>query len=247
MDGNEMSEESSRETVVTAVRRAVSDLQHDMPPAAQRPAAVAAAALVERFIGRAEAADAFVSITADSAGALQRVADILFELDARHVIVSDDAWQSPWDIGRLADVIEEGAIRPTSSLHDASAAAIAKFAYVGITTAFCAIAETGTVVVCSGAAGGRIESLLPPVHIALLRVSRLVPGLPEAIELLEGSGQLARSSAVTFITGPSRTADIELTLTIGVHGPKQLFIILVNDGVADAAQFNRASRSRCTI
>jgi L-lactate dehydrogenase complex protein LldG len=230
-----MSEESSREMIVAAARRAVSAWQEEMPAALVRsPAPPRSAALLERFIARAEAADAFVSIAADLAGALQRVADILFELEARQVIVSDDVWRAPWDIARLTDVIEEGTIRPTSSLHDTSPQAIAGFAYVGITGAVCAVAETGTVVVASGPAGGRIESLLPPVHVVLLMVSQIVAGLPEAFERLQRGDLFERSSALTFITGPSRTADIELTLTIGVHGPKQLFVILVNDTPAGA-------------
>jgi L-lactate dehydrogenase complex protein LldG len=227
-----MSEQSSREAVMAAVVTAVAGLPEPAPAGSPRTSPVpSSAALLERFIARAEAAEAFVSVAADWAGALQRVADILFELEARQVIVSDDAWQAPWDIARLADVLEEDTIRPTSSLHDASAAALAKFAYVGITAVDCAIAETGTVVVASGPGGGRVESLVPPVHIALLTVSRLQPRLQDALEWLARSDAFARSSAVTFITGPSRTADIELTLTIGVHGPKQLFVVVVNDTV----------------
>jgi L-lactate dehydrogenase complex protein LldG len=225
-----MSEGSSRDTMIADVRRAVSAWREDAPQAFAWPASLPPpAALVDRFIARAESAAAFVSIASDFTGALQRIADILFGLDARQVIVSDDAWEQPWEIGRLSEVIEECTIRPTSLLHDTSCAAIAKFAYVGITAAAYGMADTGTLVVCSGPTGGRVESLLPPVHIALLPASRLVAGLPEVLAALGRDRQFDRSSAVTFITGPSRTADIELTLTIGVHGPKQLFIVLVND------------------
>jgi L-lactate dehydrogenase complex protein LldG len=231
-----MSEASSRETMIAGVRRAVSAWRENGPPPAAGPApGVSPPVLVDRFVARAEAAEAFVSITSGFAGALQRIADILFELDARQVIVSDDAWEPPWDVARLSDVIEECTIRPTSSLHDTSAATIAKFAYVGVTAVAYGIADTGTLVVCSGPAAGRIESLLPPVHIALLPLSRVVASVPDVLAALERDRQFDRSSAVTFITGPSRTADIELTLTIGVHGPKQLYVILVNDLAAAAA------------
>ncbi len=228
-----MSEESSRDTMIAGVRRAVSTWREAAPQAFPWPASrLSPASLVDRFVARAESAAAFVSIASDFAGALHRIADILFELDAQQVVVSDDAWQAPWDVARLSEVIEQCTMRRTSSLHDTSCAAIAKFAYVGITAAAYGMAETGTLVVCSGPTGGRIESLLPAVHIALLRASRIVAGLPEVLDALAREGQFDRSSAVTFITGPSRTADIELTLTIGVHGPKQLFIVLVNDIVA---------------
>ena len=234
-----MSEAGNRESMIAGVRRAVSAWRANGPASAAGPAPappdVPPQALVDRFVGRAEAAGAFVSIASGFAGALQRIADILFELDARQVIVSDDGWEPPWDVAKLSDVIEECTIRPTSSLHDRSAATIAKFAYVGVTAVAYGIADTGTLVVCSGPASGRIESLLPPVHIALLPSSRVVAGVPDVLAALERDRQFDRSSAVTFITGPSRTADIELTLTIGVHGPKQLYVILVNDVAASGA------------
>lgn len=230
-----MDEQSSRQLVIDAVRRALAGGRGPAePPAGSggHPVAHTAPdsrqALVDRFVARAEAANAFVSIATDYVGALQRVADILFELDVRQAIVSDDAWQAPWDVARLPAVIEDCTIRPTSALHDTSYPTMASFAYVGITAAVYGIAETGTIVVCSSDGGGRIESLLPPVHVALLRASALLPGLPEVFAALDQEQQFGRSSAVTFITGPSRTADIELTLTLGVHGPKQLFIVLVN-------------------
>jgi len=67
-------------------------------------------------------------------------------------------------------------------------------------------------------------SLVPPVHIAILDASRIVETLGEALALLRKDDEI--SPAVTFITGPSRTADIELTLAIGVHGPRELYVII---------------------
>ena len=97
---------------------------------------------------------------------------------------------------------------------------------VGITTAQLAIAETGTLVLESDCERHRLVSLVPPVHIAILDARSLVQSLGEALSYLQGEGISGLSRAVTFITGPSRTADIELTLTIGVHGPKDLYVIL---------------------
>jgi L-lactate dehydrogenase complex protein LldG len=96
---------------------------------------------------------------------------------------------------------------------------------VGITTAQAAIAETGTLVLESAAERHRLVSLVPPVHIAIIAASRIAASLGEALALLREGKDL--SPAVTFITGPSRTADIELTLTIGVHGPQELYVIVV--------------------
>ena len=94
---------------------------------------------------------------------------------------------------------------------------------VGISTAQAAIAETGTLVLDSAEERHRLVSLVPPVHIAVVNASAIVETLSDALTLLQRE---KISSAVTFITGPSRTADIELTLAIGVHGPQELYVIV---------------------
>lgn len=99
---------------------------------------------------------------------------------------------------------------------------------VGITTAQLAIAETGTLVLESESERHRLVSLVPPVHIAILDAQGLVQSLGEALSYLQREGVSGMSRAVTFITGPSRTADIELTLTVGVHGPKELHVIVID-------------------
>ena len=97
---------------------------------------------------------------------------------------------------------------------------------VGITTVDYALADTGTLVLISGQGRARAASLLPPVHVALVETRQIIAGLDDLFGLLaENDGELA--SAVTFITGPSRTADIELTLVVGVHGPQQLHVCLL--------------------
>jgi L-lactate dehydrogenase complex protein LldG len=98
---------------------------------------------------------------------------------------------------------------------------------VGITTAQAAIAETGTLVLDSSRERNRLVSLVPPVHIAIVDAASIFQTLGEALAFIHHDGNI--SPAVTFITGPSRTADIELTLTIGVHGPQELYVI-VNEG-----------------
>ena len=99
---------------------------------------------------------------------------------------------------------------------------------VGISTAQAAIAETGTLVLDATLERHRLVSLVPPVHIALVRASTIRQTLGEMLsELRNGEGEVSR--AITFITGPSRTADIELTLAIGVHGPQELYVIIDAD------------------
>ena len=95
---------------------------------------------------------------------------------------------------------------------------------VGISNAQAGIAETGTLVLDSDYERHRLVSLVPPVHIAIIKASAIVETLGEALALLRKDKEI--SPAVTFITGPSRTADIELTLAIGVHGPQELYVIV---------------------
>jgi len=95
---------------------------------------------------------------------------------------------------------------------------------VGLTGAVAGLADTGSIVLASGPGRGRLVSLLPPVHIALLSRRRLYPSLPSFLEA--HAGILAQGSNLVIVTGPSRTADIEMTLTHGVHGPREVHVIL---------------------
>jgi L-lactate dehydrogenase complex protein LldG len=98
---------------------------------------------------------------------------------------------------------------------------------VGISGAFCAIAETGTLMTLSGRETPATVSLLTETHVAVVMKSRIVPGMEEAWQLARREiGRLPR--AVNFISGPSRTADIEQTVTLGAHGPYRVHIVLVS-------------------
>ena len=104
-------------------------------------------------------------------------------------------------------------------------------ARVCISGADLGIAESGTIVVRGGAGRGRLASLIAPVHIAVLRGAQIVRGLGEALALLQaryGPDIFAGSSSLTLISGPSRTGDIELTLTLGVHGPREIHVVLID-------------------
>jgi L-lactate dehydrogenase complex protein LldG len=99
---------------------------------------------------------------------------------------------------------------------------------VGITSAFCAIAETGTLLTLSGPRTPATTSLLPETHIAVVRTGRMVRSMEDAWKLLrdeQGANFMPR--AANFISGPSRTADIEQTLVLGAHGPYRVHIVLV--------------------
>lgn len=97
---------------------------------------------------------------------------------------------------------------------------------VGITGCYCAIAETGTLMLLSGPDTPATVSLLPETHVAVLAASRIVGGMEEAWNLARSElGTLPR--AVNFISGPSRTGDIEQTIVLGAHGPYRVHVVVV--------------------
>ncbi len=106
-------------------------------------------------------------------------------------------------------------------------------AQVGVTGVDYVLAETGSLVVSSRTEGTQLASLAPPVHIALYRPEQVAAGIEEIIDWLGSQGSEASPApgrSVVFITGPSRTGDIELTITVGVHGPQEVHAILIGDG-----------------
>jgi L-lactate dehydrogenase complex protein LldG len=97
---------------------------------------------------------------------------------------------------------------------------------VGITACDLLVAQTGSVLVTSASAGGRALSVLPPHHVVLARRDQLVPDLPEAFRRLQERYGTNYPSMISFVTGPSRTGDIERILVLGAHGPKHLTVLV---------------------
>jgi L-lactate dehydrogenase complex protein LldG len=96
---------------------------------------------------------------------------------------------------------------------------------VGVTGAYCGIAETGTLMLLSGAETHPVTSLLPDTHIAVVAAARLLRSMEDGWDLLRREhGSVPRQ--VAFVSGPSRTADIEMTLVLGIHGPYRVHIVL---------------------
>ena len=95
----------------------------------------------------------------------------------------------------------------------------------GVTGSLCGIAETGSVVLVSGAGETLTASLLTEVHAAILKTSQLLPTVADALSRPE----VRAAAAGAIVTGPSRTADIEMALTIGVHGPGEIHVFLIDD------------------
>jgi len=103
----------------------------------------------------------------------------------------------------------------------------ANIADIGISEMECALAETGSVIEWSYPVWKRLVSAMPGVHIALVNSGRIVKDFEALFDLLK---EKFESGHISFITGPSRTADIERVLTIGVHGPSKLIVMIIEGG-----------------
>lgn len=138
----------------------------------------------------------------------------------------------------LAEALSNAGLEVTiwsSALERSEAKSLAAAARTGVTSAAWGVAETGSIVLPTGAGQGRLVSLLPPVHVALLPEERLVPSVAELFRVLarETRAGAALPSSLSLATGPSRSADIENDLTIGVHGPVEVHVVLLGPASDD--------------
>ena len=185
-----------------------------------RVSADAHISLVKMFCERLESVGGHCTVVHDELEAARALTQIISELQSRvpakRIALSDAPLVS--ELARGLPVEESRVCPPVSEL----------FSYdVGVTSAQAAIAETGTLVLESEKERHRLVSLLPPVHVAIVRSDNICLTIGDALKELRRSNE-EMSRAITFITGPSRTADIELTLTVGVHGPKELYVIVLD-------------------
>lgn len=175
------------------------------------------ATLTERFCGALEAVAGHCVVVRDKREAADVLREILERTKARRVAVSDS---------ELAGSVIELAKPGAELLLNASGPALFE-CDAGVTSAQWGVAETGTLVLESDEERHRVASLVPPVHVAIIHASQVRETLGEVLQALHEKGRDRLSRTVTFITGPSRTSDIELTLAIGVHGPGELFVIII--------------------
>ncbi len=181
-------------------------------------------ALIAGFEAMLTRAGGYFTIATDAQTLVEHVAEIAAHAKAKKAV----GWQSP--LLEQSNVAARLAAMNVEFITDAAGADTAAFirgaaeAALGITAVDYALAESGTLCLLAGKGQPRTASLLPPVHVAILRPEQILRGLDDLFALLPAGDNL--SSAVTLITGPSRTADIELTLVVGVHGPQQLHVIL---------------------
>jgi L-lactate dehydrogenase complex protein LldG len=167
--------------------------------------------LVERFQLKAESLASTVARVADSAQVPAAVAAYLEQgALGSAVVITPELTGLAWAESALS--VRAGGAVDTDQ--------------VGISGCFCAVAETGTLMLLSGPDTPATVSLLPETHIAVVPTSRIVATMEDAFALLRAEcGTVPR--AINFISGPSRTGDIEQTIVLGAHGPCRVHIVLV--------------------
>jgi len=223
--------ETNQGSVLDDVRKALGR-QNTLSPAPLEPfleptLAIDARELGERFIQEATAVRAQVHRVPDRRQLVQKVVEICVNQTGEVAI-------SGAELLREINLPEELTARDLSTFmgdragHEQMVARLANCG-VGVTAADFAIAETGTIVLSSDEPNALLVSLLPPVHIAVVRSEQMIATIDEAIRRT-GSERMTGTNptrSVTMITGPSRTSDVELVLSIGVHGPKELHVIIL--------------------
>ncbi|AQT79541.1 lactate utilization protein C [Mycolicibacterium litorale] len=208
---------SARQEILGRVRAALAD-RPDVPgPAWTYGAAVPTGGqdVVQRFVERAADYRAtVVRVAADAVGSA--VAKALTAVGAASV-VGDDLVRSRWGCGGPVrwvadDGLEAGQLDGVDAV---------------VTTATVAVANTGTIVLDHGPGQGRRAlSLIPDVHVCVVEAGQIVTDVPEAVARLVDMGSHTRP--LTWISGPSATSDIELDRVEGVHGPRTLYVIVVD-------------------
>ncbi|MGV3540897.1 MAG: LutC/YkgG family protein [Rufibacter sp.] len=104
-------------------------------------------------------------------------------------------------------------------------------AEAALTTCEALVARTGSILVSSANASGRRLSVYPAMHLVVAKLSQLVPDIKQALEFVQEKYGKKLPSMISLVSGPSRTADIEKTLVMGAHGPKELILFLIDDHV----------------
>jgi L-lactate dehydrogenase complex protein LldG len=151
--------------------------------------------------------------TCTSARLSQHILDFLH----KRKIIRLQAWQAAWLPEGLIDELSAQGIEIVYQHEDSI--------QVGLTGAHAAIAETGTLVVAGAPEYPLSASLVPQIHLAVLSLSQIYLSLAEALK----HPAIRQATAAALISGPSRTADIEMTLTVGMHGPGEVHVFCLTD------------------
>jgi L-lactate dehydrogenase complex protein LldG len=218
-----ISREEFLETVRQAAAKDIPPHGHPVPPVEGEPGRAVIENPIDYFAEMVVAADMNLTRVADMVGASEAVREVLSAEEITDVMV----WPTPemkalnlsgfrvtwWNTPGSRDNRREDA-----------------FAMMcGITGVDYAVAETGSLVLCGSEDHGRSVSMLGELHIAVVKASSIVPDLYDLYARLPVDYSDGLPANISLVTGPSKTADIELTLVIGVHGPGKVWVVLVED------------------
>ena len=185
------------------------------------PTAASGAHLFPEFEERAKAVSAEVFRVPTAADARETLIRLIDAVQAKKAVVVESPLQE--EAGVTEALRSRGV---TVYTEPADIAAHADTADIGISGVEFGIAETGSVFQDGYDIATRLVTILPPLHVVFLPSANIVPGITEAFEIISQSFD---RGYIGFITGPSRTADIERVMTIGVHGPSRFAIIAVDE------------------
>lgn len=183
--------------------------------------------LFPEFEKRASAASTEIFRVKTAIEAQEVVTNLAKFTNAKKIVTVDSPLQSAASINKQ---LESMGIAVYTDVADI--AEHAESADIGISTVEFGIAESGSVCMDGYAFESRLVSMLPPIHIAFMNSNNIVLGITEAFEIIS---KVYDRGYISFITGPSRTADIERVLTIGVHGPSRFILIAIDEEVAGGA------------
>jgi L-lactate dehydrogenase complex protein LldG len=212
-----------------ATRTAELDAKLELPARnliPQRAASLDASARIELFVSMAEEVQTTVARVHSAAEVPGAVADYLAErnLPAQLVVTPDPQLDPiPWDSRPLLEIR-----RGRAEDGDLS----------GVTGCFAAVAETGTLMLISGPHSPTRNNFLPDNHIVVLRADQVVASYEDGFDRLRlvarhGDGSWSMPRTVNYVTGPSRTGDIEQKIELGAHGPRRLHILLIDGESGD--------------
>ena len=185
------------------------------------PTATSGAHLFPEFEMRAKAVSGEVFRVPDAAEARETLIRLMDGVGAKKAVVVESPLQ---EAAGITEALRSLGV--TVYTEPADIAAHAETADIGISGVEFGIAETGSVFQDGGAIATRLVTILPPLHVVFMPSANIVPRITEAFDIISQSFD---RGYVGFITGPSRTADIERVLTIGVHGPSRFAIIAVDE------------------
>lgn len=187
-------------------------------------------ALAARFTRELERLTGVVHRAAGDTPAIGIVLDLLQQRGVSRVLAWDDDRLGVPGLGpalRAAGVTVESCWLPATAAERTARLLEIDDVPVGLTGALAGLADTGSLALVSGPGQARIASLLPPVHIAVLQTRQLLASFADLLATHPDVCDLG--SNLIVITGPSRTADIEMTLTRGVHGPGEVHVVLIEN------------------